>query len=79
MDGTNWVSLVSTWNWNLTMGIRSDGTLWAAGTVSLEIFGQNAPVGFHAQAVRVGTKSDWVALAGNMDFAALRPMAQFRQ
>jgi hypothetical protein len=69
MEGTNWSSIVSFWG--LTLGIRTDGSLWAAGNVPSKIFGEKDRSGMNLQAVRVGTKLDWVALSGKWQFAAL--------
>ena len=60
-EGTNWSSMAG---WDPRLAIRSDGTLWASGNLPSKIFGEKVRPGRHQEAVRVGTKSDWVALSG---------------
>ena len=69
MEGTNWSSLAG--SWYLTLGIRTDGSLWASGDLPSKIFGQTGPPHLHREAVRVGTISNWVALNGLWHFVAL--------
>ncbi|MGP8201180.1 MAG: hypothetical protein ACLQU4_16945 [Limisphaerales bacterium] len=63
MEGTNWLSVAGS---NPTLRIRTDGSLWASGEhVPSKIFGEAVQPSPHPQeAVRVGTKSDWIALGG---------------
>jgi hypothetical protein len=63
MDGTNWSSVVLMGQFAL--GIRTDGSLWAAGTLPSWIFGQEVRHDYQEEAVRVGSKSDWVELGGD--------------
>jgi hypothetical protein len=60
-EGTNWSSMAG---WDPRLLIRSDGSLWVSGNLPSKIFGEKVRPGEHQQAVRVGTKSDWVALSG---------------
>jgi hypothetical protein len=70
MEGTNWSSLAGG-DPNPMLGIRADGSLWASGDLPSKIFGEKVRPGSHREAVRVGTKSDWVALSGEWVFVAL--------
>jgi hypothetical protein len=69
-EGTNWLSIVSVAN--LSLGVRTDGSLWVSGNLPSKVFGEYVRRGLHRDAVRVGTKSDWIALSrGYLQFAAL--------
>jgi hypothetical protein len=62
VDETNWSSVAG---WGPTLRIRTDGSLWASGDyIPSKIFGEKVRLPLHREAVRVGTKSDWVALDG---------------
>jgi hypothetical protein len=62
MEETNWSSWAGC---NPILRIRTDGSLWASGEyIPSNIFGEKVRPGKHREAVRVGTKSDWVALGG---------------
>ena len=73
LEGSDWLTMISTVNWQATLGIRADGSLWAVGNIPNEItfFGEKTPTGRHPDAVRIGTKSDWIALSGDWQPAAL--------
>ena len=70
LEGTNWLSMASHWD-HTFLRIRSDGSLWIAGLVPSTIFGEDVSPGWHPEGVRVGTKSDWVALSGYWQCDAL--------
>jgi hypothetical protein len=53
------------------LGIRTDGSLWAAGNIPRKVFGEKAGRGKQLEGVRIGTKSDWVALSGDWQQTAL--------
>jgi hypothetical protein len=61
-QGTNWLSGAGI---NPTLRIRSDGSLWASGDyIPSKVFGEKVAPRLHQEPLRVGTKSDWIALAG---------------
>lgn len=70
LEGTDLTSIVE--SDIATLGIRSDGTLWANGEIPPKLFGQAANPSQIHRGVRIGTKSDWIALTGDsFSFAAL--------
>jgi len=84
LEGTNWSSLAGD-DW-LTMGIRTDGTLWAGGLhqafpppwVATTIFGSPIPKGGVLMLGRIGAKSDWFGVSdGFFQFIALEADGTF--
>jgi alpha-tubulin suppressor-like RCC1 family protein len=70
MEGTNWLAMDGIGQF--TLGIRTDGSLWAVGEyIPSKIFKEDARPGLHPKAERVGAKSDWVALSGEWQLTAL--------
>jgi len=69
MDGNN--LLVASARDRLLVFVRTDGSLWAVGDLPDKIFGERVLSGEHSDPVRVGKKSDWVALSGTWQMAAL--------
>jgi hypothetical protein len=76
LEGTNWASLAGD-DW-LTMGVRTDGTLWAGAQRPLHInpadrpsiptiFGSQIPRGGVLELGHIGTKSDWVGVSMDGD------------
>ncbi len=71
LNGSNWLFIGA--GWELTLLIRDDGSLWAAGNLPSKIFGENVRPDFYPERVpvRVGAKSDWISVSGNWEFTAL--------
>ena len=82
LQGTNWSSLAGD-GW-LTMGVRTDGTLWAGAEPQANarsvfiIFGSPVRRGITWELGRIGTKSDWVEVSrGVYQFIALEADGTF--
>ena len=58
---SDWVAVSA--DWEHTVGIRADGSLWAWGNRAHGRLGQGATSGVQARPIRVGTDSDWVAVS----------------
>ena len=78
LEGTNWSSLAGD-GW-LTVGVRTDGTLWAGRLgealgnpwVATSLFSSPIPIGKVLELGRIGAKSDWIGVSqGVFEYLAL--------
>lgn len=72
LDHTRWRSLANSGPYQIQMGVRDDGTLWAWGAMLHNYVGRNAIKG------RIGSETNWVAVtcandaAGDLKVVALK-------
>jgi hypothetical protein len=71
IDGHNLLNITPAGAGDLTLFIRTDGSLWAVGDFPSEIFGEKVLPASHQYPERIGTKSDWIALSGQWQPTAL--------